>query len=103
MKRENLYTETGEPKRIRCYMQKRRKTLDHITVVYTYISKTGNPVGTVLYRGMSEDPYHPQGFGIMGEGCRSSFNPGGSRVSFSELPINCRELVYSDYSAIWDV
>ena len=102
MKRKNLYTETGEPRRIRCYMQKRRTTYDYITVVYTHASKAGFPVGTVLFRGMSEDPYHPLGYGMGGEGSRGSFNPGGSRVSFSELPKNCQDLVLRDYKALWE-
>ena len=102
MKSKNLYTETGEPRRIKCYMQKRRKTYDYITVVYTHASKVGFPVGTVLYRGMSEDPYHPLGFGQWGEHRHGSFTPGGSRVSFSELPKNCQDLALRDYKAIWE-
>ena len=102
MKRKNLYTETGEPKRIKCYMQKRRKTCDYITVVYTYASKAGFPVGTVLYRGMSEYPNHPLGFGQWGEARQGSFAPGGSRISFSELPEDCQDLVLRDYKALWE-
>ena len=101
MKKKKLYNEAGEPIRVRCYMQKRNPTTDYITVVYTYINKAGYPPGTVLYRGMNDTPTHPQGFGMMGEAWRHSFNPGGSMVSFSDLPQECQEVVRQDYRDIW--
>ncbi len=99
-----LYTETGEPKRIRCYMYKRepRPFFDYITVVFTHAHLYGNP-GRVFYRGMSADPFHPLGFGQGGEVSRWNSKPGGSRVSFSDLPEPCQRLVMQDYEEIWGV
>ena len=105
MKRKNLYTDNGEPRRIRCYMIKREpRPLDYITVVFTYASKAGYPVGTVVYRGMSANPCHPLGFGQWGEhdlNRHKTFVPGGSRVKFSELPEECKQLVRQDYEELW--
>ena len=100
--KKNLYGENGEPKRVRCYMQKKNKTFDYITVVYTYINHAGYPAGTVLYRAMSDNPTHPQGYGQWGEASRYNFKSGGSRVSFSELPLECRKVVLDDYKSIWE-
>ena len=101
MRRDSLYKDNGEPKRIRCYMQKRNPTFDYITVVYTYTSSAGYRKHITIYRGMSEHPCDPQGFGLMGECESHKFNPGGSRVKFSELPIDCQKVVHDDYKDIW--
>ena len=100
MKRKNLYTESGEPKRVRCYMQKRRKTFDYITVVFTYANKLGYPAGTVIYRGTSEHPTHPQGFGQWGEQ-QVPLGSSGSMVKFNELPLDCQKLIREDYAELW--
>jgi len=102
MKQANLFTETGEPKRIKCYMAKRRSTTDYITVVYTHTHLLGYPSGTVLYRGMNDTPTHPQGFGQWGETERHKFRAGGSRVEFSELPKDCQMVVRQDYKNLWE-
>jgi hypothetical protein len=103
MKKKNLYTESGEPKRITCYMIKREPIpADYITVIYTYANKIGLPVGHIMYRAMSEAPYHPLGICIWGEGERGRFNPGGSRIKFSDLPEDCQEVVRNDYRDIWE-
>ena len=101
----SFYTESGEPKRIRCYMYKgRKRSADYITVVYTYGSRAvGLPKYTVLYRGMSGQPYHPLGFCQWGEASQCNFRPGGSRVHFSELPQDCQDVVRNDYKYIWDL
>jgi hypothetical protein len=102
-KRANLYTETGEPKRIRCYMFKRdSRPVDYITVVFTHINFAGYPLGTVLYRAMSGKPFHPLGYCQWGEGKSYSFHAGGSIVKFSELPIDCQEVIRNDYKDIWE-
>lgn len=101
--RVNLYTESGEPKRIRCYMQKKQKTIDYITVVFTYASHLGYPNGTVLYLAMNGNPYHPAfGFCQWGEGHRGTFRAGGSRIKFSELPMDCQEIVRREYKELWE-
>ena len=103
MRHINLYTETGEPKRVRCYMYKRnpKPFADWITVVYTHANRAGYPIGTTVYRTMSEDPSHPQGVGLWGEQ-REPLRAGGSRVKFSELPEKCRVLVMQDYKELWE-
>ena len=102
-KHKNLYTENGEPKRIRCYMFKQnpKPYADYITVVYTYTSEAGYPIGTTVYRTMSGAPFHPLGIRLWGEQ-RKPFHVGGSRVKFSELPHDCQELVRRDYSEPWE-
>ncbi|MCL2062057.1 MAG: hypothetical protein FWH03_05475 [Firmicutes bacterium] len=107
MKRSNLYTESGEPKRIRCYMfkQEPKPYCDWVTVVFTYANNAGYPVGTVIFRTMSGDPFHPLGIGMWGEHDRfrkGLFRPGGSRVKFSEIPEKCQELVRMDYKELWE-
>jgi hypothetical protein len=102
MKRSNLYTDTGEPKRVACYMEKKPKHADYITVVFTYVSKAGYPTGTVLYRAMNGNPYHPAcGICLWGESTAYKFNPGGSRIKFSELPTDCQEVIRRDYEDLW--
>ena len=101
MRKANLYTKTGEPKRIKCFMAKRNPTTDYITVVYTHAFRLGYPAGTVLYRAMNDTPTHPQGFGQWGETERHKFRAGGSRVRFSDLPKDCQDVVRQDYKDLW--
>jgi len=101
--RKNLYTESGEPKRIRCYMIKSNpKPVDYITVVFTHANFAGYPIGRVVYRAMSGKPFHPLGFSIWEEVSCGYFNARGSVVKFSELPIDCQEVVMNDYKELWD-
>ena len=67
------------------------KTFDRFTVVYM-----NEPEGKGLYgaRGMSEHPFHPQGFGMY-----CSAMPGrhlGKRISFEALPPECQQAILSD-------
>lgn len=67
------------------------KTLDRYTAVYIE-----EPVGGGLYsaRGMSENPFHPQGFGQCCEAL-----PGdhlGREITFKDLPRECRRLILQD-------
>ena len=67
------------------------KTLDRYTVIY--IDQKEN---SALYAavGMSQNPYHPQGFG---QHCTAT--PGrhlGLRILFSDLPDACKHLVRAD-------
>jgi len=84
-------------------MQKRNPAVGYITVVFTYVHLAGYPKGTILYRAMNDIPFHPLGFGQWGE-CQPGmrFIPGGSKVSFSDLPSECRELILQDYKDLWD-
>lgn len=94
----------GEPRWIRCY-DDGGETIDRYTVVYT--GKRGG-----YYVGMSGAPYHPQGFCQHGEGLvdvpNGSWPPAigrknhlGTRIAFSELPIDCKRVVLQDYCHTW--
>jgi hypothetical protein len=71
--------------------------------------------GHFAYVGMSEFPFHPQGFGQHGDSdgapidrprggwgtTMGRHNHLGKRIPFNELPTDCRRLVCQDYKAIW--
>ena len=100
--KKNLYDENGIPKRIACYMVKRNPIpADYITVVYTHANFAGYPVGTTVYRAMSGKPFHPLGVALFTDTQSPYFKAGGSRITFGELPEDCKELVKSDYKEIW--
>lgn len=85
MKTERI---NGHP--VRCFDNGGR-TADRYTVVYMDL-----PEGPGLFgsRGMSADPFHPQGVGIY---CAAL--PGrhlGKRVPFSSLPAKCQKLATQD-------
>ena len=64
------------------------KTFDRYTAVYMFERERGGLYGA---RGMSEHPFHPQGFG---QCCTAS--PGrhlGRRIAFWDLPADCQRLV----------
>ena len=44
--------------------------------------------------GMSENPFHPQGVGMHGTGTPGRHN--GRRISFDQLPPDCRRAVMQD-------
>lgn len=44
--------------------------------------------------GMSESPFHPQGFGQHGEGVTGRHN--GKKIRFEDLPEDCQRLVKQD-------
>lgn len=46
------------------------------------------------YVAMSEDPFHPQGFGQHGEGVPGKHN--GKVITFDKLPKDCQQLVRQD-------
>jgi hypothetical protein len=54
---------------------------------------------------MSEHPFNPQGIGLWGEIERYKLRsyPGGKRISFADLPDDCRKLVLRDYRDIWRI
>ncbi len=68
------------------------KFLDRYTVVY--LDQPENQPRTYAARGMSEYPFHPQGFG---QYCTTM--PGrhlGKRIKFEDLPKDCQKLVLQD-------
>lgn len=69
------------------------KTFDRFTVVYMNERERD---GSYAARGMSEHPFHPNGFG---QYC--SAIPGrhlGKRIPFEALPADCKKLVLMDLS-----
>ncbi len=86
--------------RIKCY-DNGGKTFDRYTVVYLDEPESyRNPQGKTLYeaRGMSEHPFHPQGFG---QACTAA--PGkhlGKLIQFSDLPPDCQKLVKQDMEGV---
>lgn len=117
-KRRNKFMPGGIPRWIRCY-DNGGESFDRYTVVFTgrYTHKTG---GKFWYIGMSEHPFHPQGFGQHGEldfQCDTRGENGnrgwpptigrschiGKRIHFIDLPKDCRELVTSTYMELWDL
>lgn len=96
----------GIPRYIRCY-DNGGETFDRYTVVYTgrYTHKTG---GSFLYVGMSEKPFHPQGFGQHGESEHQPIDSNGGshlgkKIAFKDLPPDCQKLVLDDYKDLWDI
>jgi hypothetical protein len=66
------------------------KTLDRYTVYYDEKEKSG--MYTCL--GMSERPFHPQGFGQHSSGQLGRHN--GKRIKFEALPAQCQRAVKQD-------
>ncbi len=70
---------------------------DRYTVYYggrgsLYIDHRGNQMRLCV--GMSERPFHPQGFGQHGDGMPGRHN--GKRITFDQLPPDCQKLVLQD-------
>lgn len=77
--------------KIRCY-DNGGKTFDRFTVVY--MDEPENAPGLFAAVGMSENPFHPQGFG---QHC--SAMPGrhlGKRIRLEDMPEACQRLVKRD-------
>jgi hypothetical protein len=124
MKKNNSYVRymslmrgSSVPKYIRIY-DNGGKTFDRYTAIYTgkYRNRIGNEFekGWFQHRAMSANPFHPQGVGISGESATQidvnkwgfapmvgKSNHLGKRINFSDLPMDCQQLVISDYKEIW--
>lgn len=93
------------PKWIRCY-DNGGKTMDRYTVYFTHAHSFGMK-GYVVGVGMSEHPFHPQGFGqhftLTRYTCYHTCTgkSGGKRIQFKDLPPDCQRLVLSDYMDYW--
>lgn len=89
---------------VRCY-DNGGDTADRYTVVYTgrYRHLMN---GHLLYVGMSNHPFHPQGVGMHAQSLDYIDNRGygqlggyahlGRRIDFDQLPPDCKKLVMSD-------
>lgn len=68
------------------------QSFDRFTAIYSGLPRERD--GTFQARAMSENPFHPLGFGQW-----TSAQPGrhlGKRIRFSELPVNCQKLILQD-------
>lgn len=105
----------GIPRYVRCYdnggSATEHGTIDRYTVVFTGKYKSiGIPRGIrqeyfYEYLGMSAHPFHPQGFGQHGESNqpidRPAYSHLGKKISFNDLPEDCKECVLQDYVMNW--
>lgn len=93
----------GIPRWIRIY-DNGNETVDRYTVVFTGHFK-GRMAGWSYGRGMSENPFHPQGVGMWFEyDCiidRPRYRHLGKRITFAQLPEQCQMSVLQDYRELW--
>lgn len=66
------------------------KTIDRFTVYYDEKERNGYYSG----RGMSESPFHPQGFGQCCTGQLGRHN--GKRIALEALPFDCQAAISQD-------
>ena len=103
-RKDNLMP-NNKPRYIRCY-DNQGKSFDRYTVLFTghYKQRTG---GVFLYSAMSENPFHPQGFGQHGESLELIDSPKhahlGKKINFDDLPDDSKKLVVSDYMDLWEL
>jgi hypothetical protein len=76
---------------IQCY-DNGGETFDRYTVIY--LAYPERQPRTFAARGMSEHPFHPQGFGQCCSAMVGSHL--GKRIHFNDLPKDCQQLVLSD-------
>ena len=74
------------------------KYADRYTVYYTFDRNPRN--GYYACLGMSEKPFHPLGFGQHGEGMLGRHN--GKKITFEDLPADCKEAVMQDLECVKD-
>lgn len=95
--------EQPAPRWIRIYDNGGR-SFDRYFVVFTekYRKKTG---GQFIGLGMSEHPYHPQGFGQHSYSDRQFDWPAyghlGKRITWDKLPPDCQRCVRQTYNDLW--
>ena len=103
MTRREQFMPNGIPRKIRIY-DDGGKTIDRYTVVFTGNYKGRNGCD---YVGMSEHPYHPQGFGQHGWSemriDRPKYGHLGKKIKFTDLPKDCQRAVIDDYEEIWRI
>jgi len=100
----------GLPKYVRLYdnggPDKEGGSIDRYTAVFTgnYRSKTG---GEFIYIGMNGAPFHPQGVCQHGSHSDQIDCPRhshlGKKISFHDLPQDCKIAVLADYLDLWDL
>lgn len=91
----SMKPETINDQRIVCF-DNEGATFDRYTVIYLDQPENHKP-GIYNSVGMSERPFHPQGFG-QHMPCMFPVRGIGKRVKFASLPDDCRRLVERDLS-----
>lgn len=124
LKRTEALLHQGVPRYVRCYDNGGR-SFDRYTVCFTGRAATLRGPGgwEYLYLGMSDHPFHPQGFGQHGvtkgfhcdclggkRGTEYRRPPAvgrknhlGVRIHFQDLPPDCQKAVLTDYKEIWSL
>lgn len=102
MKTSDNLMPNGIPKWIRVYDD--AKLFDRYTVVYT--KKKFN--GVFLYVGMSYNPTSYNGICQHGETefqpvDRPTYGHLGKRISFEDLPIQCKDFIRNEYKELWNI
>lgn len=102
MNRYQRFFKNDIPKYIRCY--DKPDVGDRFTVVFTGHYKGRNGCD---YLGMSERPFHPQGIGQHGWSesiiDKPQYSHLGKKITFNDLPEDCKKLVLSTYKDIWEI
>lgn len=103
--RKSKFMPDGIPKHIRLY-DNGGKTVDRYTVIYSGRWKDRAP-GRTYGRGMSSNPYHPQGFGqwfdYPGIIDSPKYSHIGKKIAFDDLPPRAKDCVISDYCDLWRI
>jgi hypothetical protein len=101
----------GKPRYIRCY-DNGGETADRYTVVFTgNYNNIGKPkrtrkISNFMYLGMSDNPFHPQGFGQHGDSPtlidKPSYKHLGKKIPYYKLSSHAQLLVMQDYLYLWN-
>lgn len=75
------------------------KTFDRYTAIFDVIDVDGLPAPESWYLGMSEHPFHPQGFGQHGEGDVSGTINRDREITFEDVPADVQRCIRQDVDA----
>jgi hypothetical protein len=104
LRRARFLLGDGAPRWVRIYDLGPDGGADRYTVVFTGRYRVD---GYCYVLGMSSNPFHPQGVGMINEYPgridRPTSSHLGRRIGFSELPEPCRRLVEEHYYDLWDL
>jgi hypothetical protein len=95
VKIHSVYDNGGETFDRYAVYYKGRGSLEHPQIV------EGRVLRYRALRGMSENPFHPQGFGQWCHGMPGKHN--GKRIAFQDLPADCQRLVARDLETTVEV
>jgi hypothetical protein len=105
LERKERLLPDGRPRYIRCY-DNMGESADRYTVVFTG-NYTHLTVRSHWYLAMNAAPFHPQGFGQHGFSGTPIDRPAyahlGKKISFDNLPEDCKTFVLQEYVYMWDI